>query len=212
MEDPAMMGMMGSSAPAPAPVAGGAPVEGAATTGHGFIITLTGTTPNGDAAQLLSETVIKSLEAMSRANLPKDKNYYVAKAEIVTTSPLRANSQRLTELQRLFVSAEQAKGLAAQQQQQQMIRPGGMMEDPAMMQEEMGGMIGGLGTGQPRLGPNGQPLEDTRPFRDRAMPNEDIRDDSEFSIVFAVVLDPTPVNPNAPVDPNAMPEDPAFPQ
>ncbi len=204
MEDPAMMGMdpamMGMSAPA-APTGTG-PVTAGATTGHGFIITLTGTTPSANPAGMLTDTVIKSLEAMSLANLPKDKKYYVAKAEIVTTTSLRNNAARLQEMQRLFQAAEAAKGLPAQQQQQ--LGFAGDM-DPAMMNEDPA-MLGGAQLGQPQRGPNGQPLEDVRPFRDRVLVEEDVRDDSEFTILFAVVLDPAgPV----PTDPSAAPGDPA---
>lgn len=209
MEDPAMMGMdmgMDFGMAPPPPVAGAGPVEGGATTGHGFIITLTGTTPHGDPATLLTDTVVNSLAAMSLANVPKDKKYYVAKAEIVTTTPLRSNPQRLTEMQRLFTAAEQARGVSGQQQMQ------GQMFDPAMeMEMEMDVGLGGLGgMNQPQVGPDGRPLEDPRPFRDRANPNEDVRDDSEFSIIFAIVLDPAETDPNALVDPNAPVTDPTL--
>ncbi|HEV2293470.1 MAG TPA: type IV pilus assembly protein PilM [Tepidisphaeraceae bacterium] len=210
MEDPAMMGMgmdMGMSPQPVAPVPGAAPVAGGASTGHGFIITLTGTTPHGDPASLLTDTVIKDLGELSLAKLPKGKKYYIAKAEIVTTAPLRANQARITELQRVFQAAEEARGLAAQQQQQQQPYQRGLY-DPAMQPEiDMDPAMNGIGgVGQPALGPNGQPLEDPRPFRDRQFPSEDVRDDSEFSIVFAVVLDP---NEAPPADPNAAPLDPA---
>ena len=171
-----------AAAPPPPPVAG-ATVTPGATTGHGFIITLIGTTPNSNPAGLLSDTVIKSLED------------YVAKAEIVTTTPLRSNQARIAEMVRVFTAAEQARGLPLQQQQQfAPVIPGmapEMEQDPAAMQAQ---------PGQPLLGPTGQPLEDPRPFKDRLMVNEDVRDDSEFTIVFAVVLDPTPPAPAAPTD------------
>ncbi|MDQ3441154.1 MAG: type IV pilus assembly protein PilM, partial [Planctomycetota bacterium] len=102
MEDPAMG--MGAMPAAPAPVAG-ATVTPGATTGHGFIITVTGTTPHADPAALLTDTLIKSLEEMSLDKLPKDKKYYVAKAEIVTTTPLRANQARMAEMLRVFLAA-----------------------------------------------------------------------------------------------------------
>jgi type IV pilus assembly protein PilM len=215
MEDPAMMGMGMGMAPPPvaAPAAGAGPVTPGATTGHGFIITLSGTTPNADPAGLLTDTVIKSLEAMSLATLPPDKKYYVAKAEIVTTTPLRQNPGRLAELQRLFQAAEAAKGLPAQQAGY----PAQGVLDPAMMEAENPGGLPGQGfpgqglPGQPQLGPNGQPLEDARPFKDRVFGNEDVRDDSEFTIVFAVVLDPAPPVPGAPTDPAAAPTDPNAP-
>jgi type IV pilus assembly protein PilM len=213
MEDPSMGGMTPA---APAPAAPGVVTPGA-TTGHGYIITLTGTTPHAEPAAFLTDTVIKSLEALSLKALPPDKKYYVAKAEIVTTTPLRSNAARLAEMQRLFAAAEAAKGLPAQQG----FIPG--VTDPGIapeMETEPGQtFVPGqpqLGpNGQPLLGPNGQPIEDVRPFRDRLLGAEDVRDDSEFTIVFAVVLDPTPLpaaapgtDPTAPADPNAPPADP----
>ncbi len=50
-----------------------------------------------------------------------------------------------------------------------------------------------------------------RPFHDRVLGTEDVRDDSQFTILFAVVLDPpSPAqnDPAAPVDPTADPTDP----
>ena len=202
MEDPAAMGMMDMApAPAPAPVAGAAVPAGTGT-GHGYIITITGTTPHANPSSLLTDTVIKSLEDLSLAKLPKDKKYYVAKAEIVTTTPLRANTQRMAEMLRVFQASETARGL---QPGQQPYNLGGqvapeMMEDPAAMPG------GQPQPGLPQLGPDGRPLEDPRPYRDRLLPDEDVRDDSEFTIVFAVMLDPAPP---APTDPAAAPaEDP----
>ena len=205
-EDTAMMGM-GAAPAAPAPVAG-ATVTPGATTGHGFIITVSGTTPHAEPAALLTDTMIKSLEAMSLATLPKDKKYYVAKAEIVTTTPLRANQTRMAELLRVFQAAEAARGLPAGQTGYVPAGTEGMMEDQAML-----GQPGVPQPGQPQLGPNGQPLEDTRPYKDRMFPDEDVRDDSEFTIVFAVMLDPTPPAPTdpaatPPADPNATPPAP----
>ncbi|MGB7158032.1 MAG: type IV pilus assembly protein PilM [Tepidisphaeraceae bacterium] len=192
MEDPAMMGMSPPEYVAP-PVAGG-PVAGGPSTGNGFIITLTGTTPHADPQDFLQETVIKSLDALSLATLPKDKKYYVAKAEIVTTTKLGNNQPRMANLKTLFTAAEQARGVV----------PGATpgfsgVGDPAMMEDPA--MTGQPGQpGQPLLGPNGQPIEDARPFRDRMFVNEDVREDAEFTIVFAIVLDPTPA---PPADPNA---------
>ena len=204
MDDPAaMVGM----APAPAAPVAGATVTPGATTGHGFIITVTGTTPHGEPAALLTDTMIKSLEELSLAKLPKDKKYYVAKAEIVTTTPLRANQQRMAEMLRVFQAAEVARGLLPGQQAMLYGAgvPGeGMMDDPAANVGLQPGQIGQ--PGQPPVGPDGRPLEDTRPYRDRLIPEEDVRDDSEFTIVFAVMLDPTPPPPTDPAaDPNAAP-------
>jgi len=204
MDDPAaMVGMM----PAPAAPVAGATVTPGATTGHGFIITVTGTTPHAEPAALLTDTMIKSLEELSLAKLPKDKKYYVAKAEIVTTTPLRANQQRMAEMLRVFQAAEVARGLLPGQQAMLYGAgvPGeGMMDDPAANVGLQPGQIGQ--PGQPPVGPDGRPLEDTRPYRDRLIPEEDVRDDSEFTIVFAVMLDPTPPPPTDPAaDPNAAP-------
>jgi type IV pilus assembly protein PilM len=204
MEDPAAMGMMDMAPAAVAPVPGAAVPEGAGT-GHGYIITITGTTPHGNPSSLLTDTVIKSLEDLSLAKLPKDKKYYVAKAEIVTTTPLRANTQRMAEMLRVFQASETARGLQPGQQPYDVggqIAPE-MMEDPAAMPG------GQLQPGQPQLGPDGRPLEDPRPFRDRLLTDEDVRDDSEFTIVFAVMLDPAPPAPADPAaDPNAAPAEP----
>jgi type IV pilus assembly protein PilM len=208
MEDPAAMGMMTAPAPPPVAAAAGAAVPAGTGTGHGYIITVTGTTPHADPSSLLTDTVIKSLEDLSLAKLPKDKKYYVAKAEIVTTTPLRANTQRMAEMLRVFQASETARGL---QPGQQPYNVGGqvapeMMEDPAAMPG------GQPQPGQPQLGPDGRPLEDPRPFRDRLLLDEDVRDDSEFTIVFAVMLDPAPPAPTdpaaAPADPNAAPAAP----
>jgi hypothetical protein len=111
----------------------------------------------------------------------------------------------------LFQRAEAARGLPAPMPG--VIQPG---FDPALFNEGDAAMdpaLRGAAPGQPLVGPDGRPLEDPRPFRDRLLPNEDVRDDSEFTIVFAVVLDPVPPppgDPNAPppADPNAAPADP----
>jgi type IV pilus assembly protein PilM len=195
MEDPAASGMMQSYAGAPVAAGVGA-VTAAPTTGHGFIMTLTGTTPHAEPAAFLTDTVIKSLESLALATLPPDKKYYVAKAEIVTTTPLRSNQARLAEMQRIFAAAEQAKGLP---------QNGGVLLDPNAPAEGEIDPATGQPIGAPRIGPNGQPIgangqpiEDVRPFRDRLLGAEDVRDDSEFTIVFAVVLDPTPPPPATP--------------
>jgi hypothetical protein len=191
MEDPAMYGLA-PVAPPPPPTAGAAPVA-APTDGAGFLITLTGTTPHTDPAAFLQDTVIKNLEAFSLEKLPKDKRYYVAKAEIVTTTPVRSNQQRIQQMQQLVQAAEQAHGVTGQPY----VAAGGVL-DPGMMEQDPA-LTGNIGV-QPGVGPNGQPVEDTRPFRDRLIPEEDVRDDSDFTIFFAVVIDPKPpaADPNAP--------------
>jgi hypothetical protein len=202
MEDPAMYGLA-PVAPPPPPTAGAAPVVAAPTDGAGFLITLAGTTPHTDPAAFLQDTVIKNLEAFSLEKLPKDKRYYVAKAEIVTTTPVRSNQQRIQQMQQLFQAAEQARGATGQPY----MPVGGVLDQGTMEDPALAGNVGVL---QPVVGPNGQPVEDTRPFRDRLIPEEDVRDDSEFTIVFAVVIDPKPAA--APTeDPNAAPTAAATP-
>jgi len=195
MEDPAMYGLAPAAPPPPAAVASATPAA-APTSGAGFLITLTGTTPHAEPAAFLQDTVIKNLEAFSLEKLPKDKRYYVAKAEIVTTTPVRSNQTRIQQMVQVFQAAEQSRGATAQPG----IPVGGVF-DPGTMEQDPA-LAGNVGV-QPGVGPNGQPLEDTRPFRDRLIPEEDVRDDSEFTIVFAVVIDPTPpatpaADPNAP--------------
>jgi hypothetical protein len=209
MEDPAMLGLTPTLPPqatAP-PAAGAGPVVAAATSAHGFIVTINGTTPHSEPAAFLTDTVIKNLEAMALDKLPKDKTYYVAKAEIVTTTPLRSNAAKLAEMQRVFQAAEVAKGLPTQAQLQQQGLDAMTPEDAAA-----NGVVPGQVPGQPAVGPNGQPLDDPRPYRDRLLGAEDVRDDSEFTIVFAIVLDATPpaapaAEPNAPA-PAAAPAAP----
>jgi type IV pilus assembly protein PilM len=199
MEDPAMYGLT-PTAPPPPPPTGAAPTV-APTTGAGFIITLTGTTPHAEPAAFLQDTVIKKLEEFSLEKLPKDKRYYVAKAEIVSTTPIRTNQTRVQQMLQLFNAALQAHGATGQ--------PGvmpGMLLDPGMEDPAMAGLNPGIQPGVV-IAPNGQPAEDTRPFRDRVFTDEDVRDDSEFTIVFAVVIDPAP--PAAPAaDATAAPATP----
>ncbi len=199
--DPAMASVTPEVAPpAVAPAAGAAPVVGAPTTGHGFIITLQGSTPHADPSSFLEGSVIKNLEALALDKLPPGKPYYVAKAEIVTTTPLKNNAARLAEMKRLFDAAELAKGnpLTPGANAAEILDGDPAMADPALaLPTNPQGVL---------VDAQGKPLEDARPYRDRMLNAEDVREDSEFVIVFAVVLDP-PAAPAA----TAAPADDAAP-
>jgi type IV pilus assembly protein PilM len=220
---PEEMMSFGMAAPTPAPTAATPAVP--SDTGRGFLVVIKGVTPytaGGGAGAFISDTLVKSLQAIKNDKNLGDRNFYVSKVELVTANPLSSNQQRLTNLKQVWEAAYKAKTTGQ-------VTPGagggfmggmdmGMMgmDMGAMTPEEMGmgmdmGMMGMPMPGVP-VAP-GAPVQpgDEYAFKDRKT-GEDIRQDWEFTVLAAIIIDPPPPPADVPAegaDPAAAPADAA---
>lgn len=206
---------------APPDVAPPAPVEGAAPSAaagqHGFVITLTGTTPNKNLG-FIDQTFLKNLQTtLAKEKLPPGKQYYLDKVQVITRQKVRDDAARLAALQAAYTSAMTAKTTG------QFNAPAGGGYVPGVgggfggppdvggRSDGIGG-IGGGGFGQafgqppgaaPGVDPAAIEAAAKAPFMDRLFPDEDVRDDLQFVIVMTFVLDPPPAAPVAGAAPAA---------
>src|SRR5205823_3420035 len=88
--------------------AAGTPAAGGEA-GRGIILTLAGTTPFGQPAALLNQSVINSLLAIGKNTYPDGHPFYVAKAEVVHLVPLASDNTKLQKIQTDYQAALQAK-------------------------------------------------------------------------------------------------------
>jgi type IV pilus assembly protein PilM len=185
----------------PPDVAAAAPTDaaaagGAAPTGHGYVIRIAGTTPNAQPAELLNETLMKALDALSKEKLPKGKQYFVVAKEIVHLRPLSENQQKLSQIKTEYETALRAKETG------QFVSTGGGggaagIRDADIPPEERGYRPSGVMA--PAAG--GAPIDpaalENKAYMDREFPDEDIRQDHDFVVVAVVSLDPPVKQPDA---------------
>lgn len=200
----ALMGPMGEEGAQPgAPAA--APAAGAAGAARGFLVVIKGTTPNGNGHAFIRDGFCKALAAIGPSANAPSLNYAMKRAEIVKSNFLRENPERLTQMQSKFTELENAVAKAKTGAAGSL--PGGGGFNPGF--GTPGGAMGGdeenpgfRGPG-PGFVPGGTPVagqptvDQIAPFRDR-LTGEDMRDDTEFTIVLAVQVDPPAYTPPAP--------------
>jgi type IV pilus assembly protein PilM len=203
------------------PAAAGA--AGSGFTGRGFVIRIEGRTPFATPAQLIDDTLVKSLQNLSKDKIPDGKPFAIERAQIVKVRALSDDPARVQKIQTDYDNAVRAKETG------QFTAPtGGYAGGNGYgggMEGGMEGMDGGYrpayggfgGAGAPAPGAVDPNAAAQRAFMDRQFPDEDIREDHEFIVAVVVSLDPPPktaadpnADPNAaPADPNAAPADPA---
>jgi len=172
---------------------GGTPGAAATTAAgaRGFLITVQCTTPNSGGFNLVANTLVKNLldsGALAKAVNSK-KDYYIARAAIVSAQPISRNEARMAKLKAEFEAAMKAKEGA--------VPPagGGPGGGPRFEGFSPGGVGGPSGMPTPMPNNTGQPSGGTidkdkiNPYVDRVT-GEDVRNDQEVTVLIAVVLDP----------------------
>jgi type IV pilus assembly protein PilM len=184
-------GMRNPAAAAPAPPAAAAGTA-APTEARGYLITLRIRTPYDKGPALVDENFIKALEKVIQTPTGVHRDYYIARATIVSGTRFKLNPARISALEAAYTEATK-----------EVETPGGIG----------GNHGGGAGAGgrppveaarsnpfdSPRPGSGGaqgQPRADNgnaeKAFMDR-ITGEDVRDDWEFTVLVAVVIDPPPM-------------------
>jgi type IV pilus assembly protein PilM len=178
---------------------------------RGFVITLKCTSPDKDAVQLVYTQLLGNLmKIWPDANRPQ-MEYGVAKAMMVSANQIKDDQTRLSALRDRYQNAVRAQLLADQQAAaakalaQQALGANGNRPGlpPAYNpgQPFNPGQPGGFGGGFNPNGadPNSPQVDPNEAFKDR-LTGEDMRKDWEFTVLFAVQLDPpapTPATPGA---------------
>jgi type IV pilus assembly protein PilM len=199
--------------PAPdsgAPPAGSAPQPPAApgTRGgagtRGFVITLKCTSPDHNAVQLVYNKLLTNLMAIWPSASRPQMEYGVAKAMMVSANQIYQDPARMTQLKAQYDSAIQAKKLAdaaaanakaiAQQAMAASTPPGAARGGMFQNSQPQPQLVNGVD-------PNAPPPDPNDAYKDR-LTGEDMRNDWEFTVLFAVQLDPPPAAPTtAPATP-----------
>jgi hypothetical protein len=181
------------NAPPPPPPAPGAIVRGGPGT-RGFVITLKCTSPDAGAVQLVFNQMLTNLMAIwPTADRPR-MEYGVAKAAMISAKRIGEDPQRLQQLTAQYNSAVQAQRIADQAAQLAK-----SAAEAAMAQANPGagqprvGMFGGPGAQPPLQGGAVAAVvpDPNDAYKDR-LTGEDMRKDWEFTVLFAVQLDPPP--------------------
>ncbi|HLL89074.1 MAG TPA: type IV pilus assembly protein PilM [Tepidisphaeraceae bacterium] len=183
---------------------GGAPAADPAAAIRGYIVTLRVTTPNAGGYRFIADTLMKALTAINANAAYPGRSYYIPRATIVRSNTV---GQRLGPAAGPRAGGGGAVGFVPPA----FGGPGGPSgvppygPPPGMMgggpfggaqgpygAGGPGGMFGGAG-GIPAVANNAaQPVD---PHADPTIPGEKITNDTEATLVFAVVLDPPPPAP-----------------
>jgi len=163
---------------APSPDQSGGDTTGAAGAQRGFILTIRCTTPYAQGVRLIDETFIQNLLALKPGAIPADKPFYIAKAGFARRDSVKNDTVMMAKLQSDWNI----------RQQHEAAPPGGA-GGPGGQPFQGGNPYGGYG-GAPGI-PAGAAVP-AAAFEDPIL-HEDVRDDTEATIVIAVVLDPPPV-------------------
>jgi hypothetical protein len=202
MMDPGMFmpGMAPPTVSAPAPAAAAAP--GGAEGPRGIIVTINGTTPYSQPAQLLTQTLLTKLLAIGKNTYPDGHPYYIAKAEVVNLLPLAKDQQRIQAMQTAYQAALQAKQNGTTIAAPTYSNPGGIggFGNPEVL------MNGGGGFPGPAPGADAGATADAqakaaaaaaaKAYEDRRT-GETVLNDQEFTVAAVLVLDPGPKDPAA---------------
>jgi type IV pilus assembly protein PilM len=156
------------------------------TTQRGFLLVIKGTCPNANAGNLLETKLCDALRKIGPTAQNPKPEYAVVKAVTVSANLIREDQTRLQQLKTDYDAAQNAKSRG-------MSAPSGMM--PGNF-GPMGAPMGQFDRPQgipPGMINQGGPsaVEDSAPYQDRTT-GEDIRNDWEFTVLVAVVLDPKP--------------------
>ena len=205
------MGMGGPAESEPAPSAAGQ---------RGYLITLNLRTPNSKGFTFVNDTFIRALRALTIASAQPGRNYYVARAGILTTTPVNARAGA-NDARNLNPGG--GGGFGGQRPPMGGFGPGagpgmdylppgpgfnpqgGFNPGGAVGRPPMGGNPNRGGQGQQEVVPRPQvPLENAQaqsadPFVD-PLTGEDIRQDTDVVVAFVVVLDPPPPAPEVPAE------------
>jgi hypothetical protein len=192
------------SIPAPAPAAPpppGALVRGGANS-RGFVITLKITSPDKNAVQLVYNQLLGNLMAIWPSATRPRMEYGVAKAMMVKANQIDQDPERLNLLKQQYDSAVLAKKLADQAALTAKYAAMQAMANANPQRPANGQGAFGQGFGAPPLPVPGMPgvapdanqvaMDPNDAFKDR-LTGEDMRKDWEFTVLFAVQLDPPPV-------------------
>lgn len=196
-------GMMEAPAPPPPPEGGDPNAQ------RGFLIIVRGTSPNDQGNALVESKLCAALRTIGPTTRNPKIEYAIKRASMVSFNRIRENPSRLAKLK-----SDYDQGIAAQQRAAAGSAGsyvggtpgggpyGGDLEGGFGGGYPGGGFPGGGFPGQPMpgvgVGPEGVvPEEDISPYKDR-LTGEDVRDDWEFTVLVAVVLDPPPPAPPAP--------------
>jgi type IV pilus assembly protein PilM len=175
----------GFTPPPPMPTPSVTPgAEGTSTGERGYIITLQLTSPYKSATTLVEQLLTKNLmEQLSQISALKDhKNYYIARAMIVSRQQISSDENRKSAIKAAFDAKH---------------KPDLQNGDPRMMRQ-VPGRTGGLrGRGFPINNPVRIPEAakpdaklEADPYADPLYPKENVLNDWVFTVVVAVVLDP----------------------
>jgi type IV pilus assembly protein PilM len=163
---------------------------------RGALITLRCRTPNALPNDLVKNTIMKNLEALSQGSPTRPANYAIMRMAVAEVRPAKAEDRPAPATKRTGRRGFKAMFGAPT------ARP------PGVGGAGIGGQPGGIG-GQPGGigGPPGAPgtFVDTNqptidPWEDPLVPGESMKGDSIVTLVLAVAFDPPapPANPNAP--------------
>jgi type IV pilus assembly protein PilM len=196
-----------------APSTGEPPLDGTTppATDRGFLVTVQCTSPFKDASALVDSTLVKQLtEKLALEPALKDKkNYYVARAMIVSASQINANETRKAAFKAIYDrrKADQEKMI----QLLQPVSPTGGETGPGGRTPTRGGIRGSVGgRGAVRGGdfsrggaaspvtplPGGSfdstdpAKEEAEAYLDPLFQGESVLEDWELTVLVAVVLDP----------------------
>jgi hypothetical protein len=167
---------------------------------RGFVITIKCTTPFAGGVALVDSSFIPALMKLVPGTLPPGKPYGVVKAAVARKMLVREDSQRMTKMQQDYQTKLQMQQNAANQAAAGvpgMPGPVPGSTPPPPVPDFNPVAVPGMGNaGNPNAFPDAA-------FQD-AILKEDVRDDTECTMVFVVVLDPPPAAP-----PPAAPAAPA---
>jgi len=200
----------------PAPQDDATAAAEAAAAPHGYLVTLQLTSPNKNAPTLVDTTMLKDLqERVSLTNALKEhKNYYVARAMIVSARQISTDEVRKAQLKQAFEEKKRAQEQAQQPVDPQNLNPGGGGAAPYAGRD--GGRMPNYGRGGDyargggrsiggRIPMNTSPVQrpggadtaeqdklNAEAYVDPLFPTENVLNDWVLTVVIAVVLDPKP--------------------
>jgi len=146
---------------------------------RGFLITIRCTTPNKDGYLLVDQTLVKNLLALKPDAAMPDRPFEVKKAVIANKIKVRDDTTRMSKM----LSDYQTK-LARDQAAAAAAATAAAAANPNAA--NAGGMNPNFSPSPVSINPN-QPPEQA--YHDPVL-DEDVRDDTECTVVFAIVLDP----------------------
>jgi type IV pilus assembly protein PilM len=183
--------------PAPPPATPGGIVRGGPNT-RGFVVTLKCTSPDADAVQLVYTQLQANLMAIWPTDAKPNMEYGIAKTMMVSANQIKDDPIRLNLLKNQYELATQAKLIA-----DRAAASAKSVADAALAAANpQAGQPGGI---RPPFGappilpmagpdPNAPSPDPNDAFKDR-LTGEDMRKDWEFTVLFAVQLDPPPPPP-----------------